>query len=248
MQRTCPPKTRNVIMELWKAILERRSVRHFKPDPIPKEIIRDILQSARWAPSWGNTQPWEFYIVLGKALEQFREANQQSYIGDVSSSPEIAMPETWPDNLKRRYHRLGKAVLGAMSISRDDPLGRKNHYASMYSLFGAPCLILICVDKSLDTAYVLLDVGLVTQTICLLAHDLGLGTCILAASVRYPHLIRQFVPIPNRQAIVIGIAMGHPDRSHVLTSPKSSELYERIIANVTQTATVRRWCITFSSL
>jgi len=73
-------------------------------------------------------------------------------------------------------------------------------------------MILVCLGKSLKIEYAMLDVGLIMQTICLLAHDKGLGTCMLAASVRYPWLLREMLPIPEDRVIVIGAAMGYPDR------------------------------------
>jgi nitroreductase len=57
----------------------------------------------------------------------------------------------------------------------------------------------------------MLDVGLINQTICLLANEKGLGSCMLAASVRHPKVLREHVSIPNNKLIAIGIAIGHPD-------------------------------------
>ena len=68
--------------------------------------------------------------------------------------------------------------------------------------------------------------GLVIQTICLLAHERGLGTCILTASVTYPELLRELVKIPDDKSIVMGIALGYPD----LDSPANN--FERVRANL----------------
>ena len=81
----------------------------------------------------------------------------------------------------------------------------------MFAFFGAPCLLLFCVDKSLAREYALLDTGAIVQSVCLLAHARGLGACIMAASVNYPALIRQIIPLPETRAILIGVALGHPD-------------------------------------
>jgi len=45
-------------MDLVEAIRHRRSIRAFKPDPIPQEILKEIMGGALRAPSWANTQPW----------------------------------------------------------------------------------------------------------------------------------------------------------------------------------------------
>ncbi|MDI6776981.1 MAG: nitroreductase [Syntrophales bacterium] len=198
-------------MDTRTAMQQRRSIRKFKADEVPEKIVREILEDARWAPSWGNTQPWEIYVVTGEALKRLREANRQKLLEGVSPSPEIKMPEQWPEALKKRYTEVGKSVLTSLSIAREDHQGRLQYNADMYSFFNAPCLILFCIDKSLVVEYAMLDVGLILQTICLLAHNRGLGTCILAASVRYPDVLRKSLKIPENKSVVIGVALGYPD-------------------------------------
>ena len=83
----------------------------------------------------------------------------------------------------------------------------------MVSVFDAPCLILACISRDNLVEYQMLDVGLIAQTICLAAHDKGLGTCLLAAAARYPAEIRKIAAIPDDKKIVVGIAMGYPDPS-----------------------------------
>ncbi len=57
-------------MELMTAITNRRSIRRFKSDPIPREAILEILEAARLAPSGKNMQPWRFVVVQGEALKE----------------------------------------------------------------------------------------------------------------------------------------------------------------------------------
>lgn len=62
-------------MELETAIRTRRSIRKFKPGDIDRKVLQEIMEAARWSPSWGNTQPWEFYVLAGTALEEFKREN-----------------------------------------------------------------------------------------------------------------------------------------------------------------------------
>jgi nitroreductase len=55
-------------MDVMEAIKTRRSVRRFKPDAIPEDVMNEILEAARWAPSWANTQCWEFVVVKDQAI------------------------------------------------------------------------------------------------------------------------------------------------------------------------------------
>jgi nitroreductase len=81
----------------------------------------------------------------------------------------------------------------------------------MYALFDAPAAIVLAVDKEISLEYSMLDIGLYLQTFCLLAHDKGLATCILAATVMYPDLTHEIFSIPETKRLVIGAALGLPD-------------------------------------
>lgn len=198
-------------MDIKTAVKGRRSIRKFKSESVPQEIISEVLEEALWSPSWGNTQPWELYVVTGEPLERFKKLNRQKCLDGDAHSSEITMPEVWPEILKKRYMGVGKSVLTSLSIAREDVDARNEYYGDMFNLFGAPCMILCCLLKSLKIEYAMLDVGLIMQTICLLAYDKGLGTCMLAASVRYPKILKEILAIPQDQVIVIGTAMGYPD-------------------------------------
>ncbi len=57
-------------MDTITAIKQRRSIRKFKPDPLPAELVTDLLEAARWAPSWANTQCWEVIIVSDAEMKR----------------------------------------------------------------------------------------------------------------------------------------------------------------------------------
>ena len=61
-------------MDIVEVISSRKSIRAFKPDPIPIDILHRLMGAALRAPSWGNTQPWEFVIVSGKKLDEIKRA------------------------------------------------------------------------------------------------------------------------------------------------------------------------------
>lgn len=198
-------------MELREAIRERRSIRHFLPKPVSREIIDGLIADALWAPSWGNTQPWEILLVSGKPLEKFKQRNREALLSGKDSRPDIPMPIVWPDAYKKRYSELGKSVLESLSIERGDKEARLQHFASMFGLFDAPAVILVTIDKELLTEYAVLDVGIFLHGFCLLAHDRGLGTCIMAAIVGYPELVRELFSVPENKRLVMGAALGWPD-------------------------------------
>jgi len=198
-------------MELAAAIRGRRSIRKFKSQDVPKSIITEILDEARWSPSWGNTQPWDLFVLTGKTLAKFKEMNLRQTLAGAAIASDVPMLTNWPDAMKARYGELGKVVLSVQGIKREDKEARDKYYQNMVSVFDAPCLIFACISRDNLVEYQMLDIGLITQTICLVAHDKGLGTCLLAAAARYSAEIRKIAAIPDDKKIVVGIALGYPD-------------------------------------
>lgn len=92
------------------------------------------------------------------------------------------MPRQWPPAYKKRYSDLGKSVLASLHIAREDKEARLQHFAHMFGLFDAPAIILVTIDKELLAEYAVLDAGIFLHGFCLLAHDRGLGTCMMAGS------------------------------------------------------------------
>ena len=182
-------------MDIRTVIKERRSIRKFQPNPVPENLIHEILDEARWSPSWGNTQPWEFYVVTGEALEKFKKANCEKLDQETDALPDIKMPTSWIEPLKTRYNGIGKSTLAALEIAREDADTRNAHYRAMHRMFDAPCLIIACIDKRCSSyEYAMFDVGLITQTLCLLAHNRGIGTCCMACAVRFPTVLKEILP------------------------------------------------------
>jgi nitroreductase len=198
-------------MDLKQAVRERRSIRQFLPKPVPEEMIREIIADTLWAPSWGNTQPWEIVVVTGEKLEAFKKKNMEALAAGKASQTDVTMPKVWPDAYLNRYKSLGKSVLSSLSIAREDKEARLQHFVRMFGLFDAPGIMLVNVDKALSLEYAMLDVGILLQTFCLLAHDKGLGTCIMAAVVTYPEIVRELFAIPENKTIVMGAILGWPD-------------------------------------
>ena len=207
-------------MDLKDVIRKRQSIMAFKPNPVPKEILMKIMEDALWAPSWGNTQPWEFTIVGGETTKKLRQGFVEKCLMEQPDNPDMEMPEAWPDLYMTRYRNVGKALFEVLAIGRGDKEKRNQHYLNMFQFFGAPNVIYIYMEKELGV-YSVMDAGAVMQNICLLAADSDLGTCIEAAAVRYPDLVREQLNIPESKKLVIGIAIGYPDWDSPYNSYKS---------------------------
>ncbi len=197
-------------MELNDAVRGRRSVRYFLPDPVPRETITKIVDLARWAPSWGNTQPWEIVVADGEKAAKLAQIFEEEGKKGVKPHPDIVMPESFPDPYLKRYMGLGRDLLTFMGIERDDKEARIRHYLNMYKFFNAPACVYLVIDAALNEPYSCLDLGSIGTTICYGAVQEGLGTIYLAASMHFPDVVRQVLDIPDTKKVVIGIAIGYP--------------------------------------
>ena len=198
-------------MELSETIRHRRSIRKFISKPVPHKILKEILTESSWSPSWGNIQPWKILVITGQPLEDFKKANTSAFLNNDPWETDIPVTKNWPSPYHERYVTLGKNVMGALFVERNNSKGRQEHYCNMFSLFGASALILISVKDDISLPYAMLDVGALVQTICLSAFNKGIGTCILEAAVHYPKLVHNSFSIDDSERLAIGIAMGLTD-------------------------------------
>ena len=197
-------------MELREVVEQRKSVRAFRQEPVPRKVLDEILGKALRAPSWGNTQPWRVTVVGGNFLESMVEDFLKKAASNEPPCPDIEFPQTWPDSLSRRYKENGKILFKVLGIGRDDREKRDQLRLSMFRLFGAPQAIYLHQERTL-TPYSIFDAGLLAQNITLIAAEMGIGTCFLAVSVLYPDVIRKYTGIPESDRILIGLAVGYPD-------------------------------------
>ena len=196
-------------MELIEAILSRYSVRAYKPAPVPKEILQELLKICIRAPSWNNTQPWEFAIVGGKVMDELKQALSQKVAAETPPDSDIPAP-TFTGRYLERGRENARELFGVLGIVREDREKRRQWRLAGSRLYDAPNAIILYIDKSLTT-WSIMDAGIVMQTIMLAAQNYGLGTCPQYQAVMYPEELRRILNIPESKLIVCGLAIGYPD-------------------------------------
>ncbi len=216
-------------MKLLEAIENRKSIRQFKPDPLSRIMLQEILQAALRAPSAINTQPWECWVVGGETLQQLSRELFTEVTKESPSRADFQLTEIWKDTYLNRMRENGKGLFGLLGIEGQDREERKAFSLSMNKFFDAPQVIFLCLDSSLGD-YSLFDCGCFAMNICLLATSKGLGTCIQHSGVHYPDIIRKYVPIPVEKKILVAIAVGYPDEQAAINRFRSTrEALENVV-------------------
>jgi len=199
-------------MNIIEAVETRKSIRDFKPVPVPKDILQKILRLAVRAPSASNAQPWEFIVISGDVLESVKQANIEKLNSGTPPNPDYTDFE-WPSAsaYRRRQVEIAKQLFALMDITRADKVKRTQWMELGFRYFNAPAVIIITMDRNLPEARPSLDIGAVMQTLCLVALEFGLGTCIENQGVLYPDVLRRFAEIPDTRRIITSIAIGYPN-------------------------------------
>ncbi len=199
-------------MDIIDAIIMRKSIRDFKADPVPKQILKEILDTATRAPSAENSQPWEFTIIAGEVLNTIRQANIEKLNSGAPSHPDLQTKGLPPDSIyRRRQIEIAKQIFKLMDISREDKEKRDLWMRRGFRYFNAPAAIVVYVDRSLSYPRTLFDIGAVTQNICLAALHYGLGTCIANQGIAFPEVLYEFAGISESKRIMISIPIGYPN-------------------------------------
>lgn len=201
-------------MNVSEAVVSRKTVRAFRPDPVPRALVEEILTKALRAPSGGNLQPWRMYMMMGKAREDFlkrvEEARQVSPMGEKGEysvyPPDITEP------YRTRRFRVGEQLYATIGIPREDKPARIKQFQKNYQFFGAPVGIIFTMDRQMQQGQ-WADLGMFMQTIMLLAREYGLDTCAQEAWSSWSRIIREFFSVPENEMIFCGLAVGYADEA-----------------------------------
>jgi nitroreductase len=206
-------------MKVTEAVLRRCSIRAFRPDPVSGEVVRDILECAKQAPSGGNLQPWRVYALAGKPLDDFKALiSRRLAETPMADEAEYAIyPSSLWDPFRRRRSECGEDMYAALSIGREDRAGRLQQVAKNYNFFGAPVGLFFCLDRRLGPPQ-WADMGMFMQSVMLLAVERGLDTCPQEAWAHWAKTIATFVGLPDDHMLFAGMALGYRDADDPINS------------------------------
>lgn len=196
-------------MTVKDALAARKSVRAFRPDPVPADLLEELFTTAQRAPSWCNIQPWRAVVTSGAATTRLRDALLEATRTGMPS-PDAGFPIDYPEPYGTHRKECGKVLYGAMGIARDDKAGRFDAWLRNYQLFGAPHAVMVSMSRTWGI-YGALDVGCWLQSLMLTATELGLATCAQASLGAYPGVARAICAIPDDEQLLFGLSLGYED-------------------------------------
>jgi nitroreductase len=197
-----------------EVVLGRRSIRGFKRQPVPKQVIEEVVQLAVRAPSSMNTQPWHLYVVSGEPLENIRRENTERNLGGVPPSREIRPGGAYAGAHRERQIEIAVQLFEAMGIARHDSEKRHDWVLRGFRQFDAPLSVVVTFDKDLEGGDVApFDCGAIVNALVNAAWSRGLGCVINSQGIMQSPVVRQHAGIPDDQVIMICVAMGYPDDS-----------------------------------
>jgi nitroreductase len=207
-----------------EAIASRRSVRAFLPTPVPRAVVGRILDGAARAPSGTNMQPWRGHALAGAPLRALTDA----LVAEAGAKLEAEYryyPETFFEPYLSRRRKVGWDLYGLLGIARGDTDRMKAQHARNLTFFGAPVGIIFTIDRRLEIGS-WLDTGMFLGNVMTLARAQGLDTCPQAAFAPHHATIRAMLGVPDNEAVVCGMALGHADPS----APENMLVTERVPA------------------
>ena len=202
-------------MKVSDAIITRRSMRAFKPQPPPRADLEWMIATASRAASNGNLQPWFLYVATGAARDRLCRAILDGIESNEPDTREYDVyPRVFPELYDRRRKTVGKQLYTILGVPRGDEAGMARQFRKNYEFFDAPVGMMLCVDRDMGDGQ-WLDLGSFLTSLMLLAREKGLHTCPQAAFGRYQHIVRRELGIPQQQIVVCGLAVGYADENDV---------------------------------
>jgi nitroreductase len=191
------------------AIRSRKAVRAFRPDPVPRQHLVEILDAARAAPSNYNSQPWHVYVLTGEAKRALGEAILR--VHDAQTAPPFSpFPQPNPPECAARVDDFGWRIYSSLGIDRADTAARWRQTGRNYLFFGAPIGFIVTI-KAAMTRHSWLDCGVFVQTLMLAAQVRGLATCPQVSFVRYQPIVAEQLGLSPDELVTCGVSCGYAD-------------------------------------
>lgn len=199
-------------MDFDTVLMDRRSIRGYKPDPVPRKVMEEIITLAIRSPSSMNTQPWHFWVITGEPLDRIRKGNTERNLAGIPASREIRSHGAYQGKHRDRQKEIAVQLFDSMGIAWDDKARRNDWVLRGFRQFDAPACVVMTYDKELQHGDIAqFDVGAVVNSLVLAAWSRGLGCVINSQGIMQSPVVREHAGIPDDQLIQTCVAIGYPD-------------------------------------
>lgn len=187
----------------------RRAVRAFKPQPLDRQVVEDILEDAAAAPSGANIQPWRVYVVSGPVKDRLGDALLAFSRSGTAPAP-AHFPDPLPEVFRARLQDFGARYYASLGIDRTDAAARARQSEKNLSFFGAPVGLIFTIDRRLKP-HSWLDLGLFAQNVMIAAKARGLDTCPQVSFAPFHEVIAEHLGMEPEEVTAFGMSMGYGD-------------------------------------
>jgi nitroreductase len=206
-------------MNVSDAISSRITTRAFLDKPVPASVLRQILETAKRAPSGGNLQPWHVWVLGGEEMVRFKALIKEK--AAVSPRGEGTEYQIYPPELKEPYKarrfKCGEDMYATINVPRENKFGRLMNFARNFEFFGAPAAFFFAIDRTMQQGQ-WADLGMFMQSIMLLAREHGLHTCPQEAWAIWHKTVGEFFSIPPDLMLFCGMGIGTMDEAHPINA------------------------------
>ncbi len=197
-------------MDTLECIKTRRSIRKFTEQSVPRKDLEELIEIARWSPSYKNSQPWEAIILSGNKKQELSKTLVSLLEADKPNKPDLAAPTSWPEAENNRIKHLLAKRKELTGIDLGAPEMIIKAKKANFNFYYAPHAIYLFQDASLSD-WSLFDIGLFAQSLMLAAHAKGLATVPQAFATDYAAEVKKALGIPSSKRLIIGLSVGYPD-------------------------------------
>ena len=197
-------------MDVTEALQTRYSVRGYKTDPVPEELIREVFDIARLAASGTNTQPWHVAVVSGDACDRLRTELCELFDAGVAQKRGFPGDADMHGVYLDRRRACGFGYYETMGVERKDMEGRMRIARKNFEFFGAPHVAFFSMPRTFAYPQAV-DMGIFLQAVMLVMVEKGLGCIAQGSLAGYPGPVREIAEMPDENEIVFGLSFGYED-------------------------------------
>ena len=194
--------------DIERFIKERRSIRQWKKQEVPDELLKKAVELATWAPNGGNYQGWRFIIVKKKEIIEKIANTVQSVSDKIASWPEAV---TWQEDVKRyqknaSFFRNAPACIGVFTGEYQSPMDK---VLIVRESFDPEAKEILGFRRSAPTA--IQSAAAAVTTMLLVFHSMELGAVWLVSPIQAKKEIEAILKVPSNMNLICLVAVGYPD-------------------------------------